>query len=109
MSFQDEQQKIEESLTQLSWGERMLRSFGPLAGGYLLDVMDLATWGPVGFYLGPVIGGLLGWWLSTVYQLGWLAQLIVMTLTAAYCLMPGTELLPVATIVFALIRFAQPK
>ena len=109
MKFEQQQQEIDDSLNQLSWGERLLRSFGPLAGGYLLDLMDLATFGPVGFYLGPVLGGLLGWWLATVYRFGVLGQSVMTFITALYCVLPGTELLPLATIVLALVRFSNKK
>jgi len=89
--------------------ERLLRSFGPLAGGMLLDTADLLTWGPVGMYLGPVVGGFLGWWLARVYGLGVIGQCVVITLAVVYCTMPGTALLPLATVVFALIRFAEKR
>jgi hypothetical protein len=46
---------------EMGTAERLLRSFGPLAVGLLLDAADSMTWGPVGMYLGPVVGGILGW------------------------------------------------
>lgn len=107
--FEQQQQEIDDSLNQLSWGERVLRSFGPLAGGYFLDILDLATFGPLGFYLGPLMGGLLGWWLATVYRFGIFWQTVMTLLTAIYCMFPGTEFVPLATLVFALVRFANKK
>lgn len=89
--------------------ERLLRSFGPLAGGILLDVVDLATFGAWGFYLGPIIGGLLGWWLAQVYGFGVLGQCMLILVVAVYCALPATELVPLATLVFALVRFAESK
>jgi hypothetical protein len=109
MKLNIQQQKIDDSVGQLSWGERVLSSFGPLAGGYLLDLMDLATFGPLGFYLGPLLGGLLGWWLATVYRFGVLGQSILALLTALYCMFPATEFLPLATIVLALVRFSKKQ
>ena len=109
LNFKQQQKQIDDSLNQLSWGERLMRLLGPLAGGYLLDVMDLFTFGPVGFYLGPLLGGLLGWWLATVYRFGVLGQSVMILITALYCLFPGTELLPLATILLALVRFASNK
>lgn len=107
MNFKEQQQQIDREVKKLSWGERVLRSFGPLAGGYLLDVLDLATFGPLGLYLGPLLGGLLGWWLASVYRFGWLGQSLLILLTMVYCMIPATEFVPLATIVFALIRFAK--
>jgi ABC-type nitrate/sulfonate/bicarbonate transport system permease component len=98
-----------EEVLEMSTAERLLRSFGPLAGGLLLDLTDLLTFGSVGFYLGPLIGGLLGWWLARVYGFGLTGQCISITLTVVYCTLPGTALLPLATVVFALIRFAEKR
>jgi hypothetical protein len=101
----DDQGEVREMGT----AERLLRSFGPLAGGLLLDAADLVTWGPVGMYLGPVIGGFLGWWLARVYGLGIGGQCVVITVAVVYLTLPGTALLPLATVVFALIRFAEKR
>ena len=98
-----------ETIKELSTAERLLRSFGPLAGGLLIDFADLATFGTVGLILGPIIGGLLGWWLATIYRFGLLGQCVIIAITAAYCAFPGTGLLPLATLVFALIRFRERK
>ena len=99
----------DQAIKELSTGERLLRSFGPLAGGLLIDLVDLATFGTVGLVLGPIIGGLLGWWLAIIYRLGLLGQCVIIAITAAYCAFPGTGLLPLATLVFALIRFRERK
>ena len=107
MSFEQQQKEIDESLAQPSKGERLLHSIGPLAAGYLVDALDLFTFGPIGFYLGPMLGGLLGWWLAKVYRLGALGQSIMTLLTAVYCMFPATEFVPLATIILALIRFAK--
>ncbi len=89
--------------------QRSLRAFGPLGAGYLLDAVDLLTFGPLGFYLGPLLGGLLGLWIASVYGLGWLGQTAVVLLAAIYCMLPMTEFMPLATIGFALLRFAETR
>ena len=43
------------------------RTIGPIAAGLLLDLVDLASFGPVGVVPGLAIGGGLGWVLSGVY------------------------------------------
>lgn len=108
-STEPETQAAAEQVREMSTAERLLRSFGPLAGGMLLDLADLLTFGSVGFYLGPVIGGLLGWWLARVYGFGIAGQCICITLAVVYCTFPGTALLPLATVIFALIRFAEKR
>ena len=87
----------------------MLRAFGPLGGGILLDVADLTTFGSFGLYLGPLVGALLGWWLATVYKFGVWGQCGLIFVAALYCALPLTSLVPLATVVFALIRFAESK
>ncbi len=96
-------------VAEMSTAERTLRAFGPLGGGLLLDAVDLATFGVIGFYLGPILGGILGWWLSSVYGFGTLGQCMIIVLIVVYFTLPGTSVVPVATIVFALIRFADKK
>ncbi len=101
--------KQKETVTEMSASERTIRAFGPLGIGLLLDLVDLATFGAIGFYAGPIVGGLLGWWLATVYRFGILGQCVIILLTAVYLMFPATELLPLATIVLALIKFADKK
>ncbi len=103
------EQKNHETITEMSTSERFVRAFGPLGGGLLLDFADLATFGSIGFYLGPIIGGLMGWWLASVYRFGLLGQCVLIVITAAYCTLPSTALVPLATIVFALVKFADRK
>ena len=98
-----------EKIKELSASERFLRAFGPLGGGLLLDFADLSTFGVIGFYVGPLIGGLLGWWLATVYRFGMMGQCALTIVAAVYCTLPGTSMLPIATVVFALIKFAEKR
>ncbi|MGQ0633305.1 MAG: hypothetical protein ACT4QC_01740 [Planctomycetaceae bacterium] len=87
--------------------ERLHRALGPLAGGIIIDFVDFATFGPIGLVLGPVLGGLAGWWVSSIYQFGWRGRAVVATLAAVYCTIPFTELLPLATLVAAVARFFE--
>ena len=96
-------------IEEMSNSERLLRAFGPLGAGLILDFADLTTFGVIGFYLGPIIGGLLGWWLASVYRFGPVGQCIIILIAAVYCALPGTGMMPLATIVFALIKFAEKK
>ena len=88
---------------------RIHRAIGPLAGGLILDFVDLATFGPLGI-VGLFIGGLIGWWVSSIYNFSKKARLLWAMLAAIYCLFPLTELIPVATIISAFARFEEnPK
>ena len=48
------EEKNIQRVHKLSILERLHRSIGPVAGGMILDFADLATFGPLGFYLGPI-------------------------------------------------------
>jgi len=87
--------------------ERLHRALGPLAGGIIIDFVDFATFGPIGLVLGPVLGGMAGWWVSSIYNFGTRGRVIVATLAAIYCTIPFTELLPLATLVAAVARFFE--
>ncbi len=90
---------------------RFERALGPVAAGVILDLVDLATFGPVGIFLGPLLGGLVGWYLSGVLCIPQRWRFSVAALAGFYCMLPRTEFIPVATIVGALARFfeAGPK
>ena len=87
--------------------ERTHRALGPLAAGIIIDVVDFATFGPIGLVLGPILGGLAGWWVSSIYHFRTRGRLIVAILAAIYCTIPFTELLPLATLVAAAARFFE--
>jgi hypothetical protein len=44
---------------------RLNRAFGPVVAGMILDVVDLATFGPIGFFLGIPVGLAAGYWLGS--------------------------------------------
>ena len=105
MDFEQQQKTIDEQVTRPSMGERFFNAFGPLTAGIALDLLDLATFGAWGLYLGPLFGALMGWWFSTTLKLGLWSQSLVMVLAGLYCALPSTELIPFATVVFATVRF----
>ena len=92
-----------------SLSRRLYQALGPLAGGILLDVLDLATFGPVGMYGGFVIAAALGWWISSLYELSTRMRLVFAALAAVYIAIPFTEILPLATAVSALARLRERR
>jgi hypothetical protein len=86
---------------------RLHRAFGPLAGAMLLDMVDLATLGPIGLVLGPALGGIVGWWVSGIYEFSTRGRLTFAILAAVYCTIPFTEPLPLATAIAAVARFRE--
>ncbi|MEP5613572.1 MAG: hypothetical protein ABJP45_15075 [Cyclobacteriaceae bacterium] len=86
--------------------DRLNRAFGPLIGAMILDLVDLATFGPLGIG-GFIIGTAVGWWILSVYDIPQRTRMILAVLAGIYCLAPFTEFIPVATLVTAIARFKQ--
>jgi hypothetical protein len=79
-------------------------AFGPVVAGLIIDAVDLVTFGPVGLALGFPIGAAAGYWLARSLRLETNASLICAVMAGIYCTIPGTELLPLGTLVGALVR-----
>ena len=90
--------------SSLLW--RLHRALGPIAGGLVLDFVDLTTFGPLGA-IGLFIGVGVGWWISSIYNFSPRVRVILALLAGTYCLLPMTELLPVATIISGVARFGE--
>ena len=88
--------------------ERLQRSFGFLIGAMILDIVDLASFGPLGIG-GFFIGIFVGWWMLSVYDLSIKTKIWLSLLAGIYCLVPFTELIPVATLITAFARFKDKK
>ncbi len=85
------------------------RAFGPVLAGLLIDLVDLATFGPMGLFLGFILGGGVAWYLCGLYGLP-LRQKLMWTIAAGvYCTIPFTEFIPVGTLVGAFIRYRELK
>lgn len=87
------------------FGRRMNRAFGPIAAGMIIDLVDLATFGQIGLFMGLPVGGLAGYWMGTALGLGRKAALWCALAAGIYCMLPLTEVLPLATLVGAWVRF----
>ena len=87
--------------------QRLNRAFGPVVAGLIIDFVDLATFGPIGRYLGFPIGAFAGYWMGRALGLDRKPSLVCALLAGAYCMMPGTEMIPLATVVGALARYRE--
>jgi hypothetical protein len=85
--------------------ERLYVALGPIAGCLVLDLVDFVTLGPIGLVIGIPIGAAVGWWLGSLYGLERPGRITVAVLSAVYCTIPFTELLPLATLSGAVARF----
>jgi len=88
--------------------QRLYKALGPITGGLLLDFVDLTTFGPLGIFFGGVLGAMVAWWITSTYNITGTAKLFLITIAAMYCTIPLTELVPMATIFFAICRFFEP-
>ena len=86
---------------------RLNRAFGPVVAGLIIDLVDLATFGPIGLVLGLPIGGAAGYWMGRTLGLNKKASLLCALAAGVYCTIPGTEMLPIATVVGACARYYE--
>jgi hypothetical protein len=84
---------------------RLHEALGPILGGLILDVVDFATLGPLGLYIGWLAGALAGLWIASIYKFSWKARVLFAIFAAIYCTIPFTGPLPLATMVSAVARF----
>jgi len=78
--------------------------WGPVLAAILLDFADLLSFGPQGLLIGLVAGSALGWRIAAASGFSVKGRLICAGLAALYCMVPFTELLPMATIVTTVSR-----
>lgn len=76
----------------------------PILAALAIDLVDLATFGPVGLYTGLILGAAAGYWLAPILGFPlhrrWLSALA----TGVYCTLPMTGLIPLATLVSVIAR-----
>lgn len=87
--------------------KRLNKALGPVMAGFIIDVVDFATFGPIGLVLGLPVGGLAGYWLGKTMGLKKQACLLCALAAGVYCTIPFTELLPLGTMVGAYARYRQ--
>ena len=98
MSELEKQQSPSRKLSRYNY------AFGPVGAGLIIDAVDFVTFGPVGLALGFPLGAAAGYWLARSLRLETNTSLICALIAGVYCTMPGTELLPLGTLVGALVR-----
>jgi hypothetical protein len=85
--------------------QRLYYALGPLAAGIILDVLDLATFGPIGIVIGALVGGYAGWILGECEGFDHSIRIAFAICAAAYMTIPFTEPFPAATILIFTARF----
>lgn len=87
--------------------KRANRAFGPIMAGMIIDLVDAALLGPLHLILGFPIGALAGYWMGRALGLRNKASWWCALAAGIYCSIPGTEFIPLGTIVGACVRFKE--
>ena len=91
-----------------SFSARLTRTFGPVLPGLVLDFADFfALTRTVGPWASFPIGFAIGVWLSLFYPFGFGWRFVIALGSGLYTLTPGTEYIPLATILTCLGRFIE--
>lgn len=91
-----------------SFWSRLQRALGPALPGLLLDLADLCSLtNRVGPFASFPIGLAIGIWLSSYYPFGFGWRCAIAVASGLYTLTPGTEYIPLATIMTCLGRFVE--
>jgi hypothetical protein len=85
------------------WG----RAVGPVLAGVIIDVLDLATIGAMGLYLGFLLGAPAGWYLARHLGLDRRRAFGAALGCGLYCTIPFTSPIPVATMIGIWARARQ--
>ena len=101
----EQEAEAAEPVDNRSLFQRLHEALGPILGGMILDAVDFATFGPIGFYLGPIAGAVAGLWIASIYKFSKKGRILFMILAAVYCAIPFTSPFPLATFVSAAARF----
>lgn len=80
----------------------------PTLVGFLLDALDVLTFGPLGLRGGLVAGSLAAFALLSMLGVPFRFRIPIALGAGVYCAMPGTEFLPLGTLIGVLLRAARP-
>ena len=111
MSINTEDQTDESKLADeptLNLVARIRKALGPALPGITLDSIDaLSLTSTVGPFASFPIGFVVGIWLSSYYRFSWGWKALITVSSGLYTLTPGTEAIPLATILTCLGRFVE--
>lgn len=94
--------------TTLSLWERIRKALGPAIPSITLDLFDAMSLTRIaGPFASFPIGLVIGIWLSSYYRFSWGWKALIAVSSGIYTLTPGTEAIPLATILTCLGRFVE--
>ncbi len=92
-----------------STARRLNVAFGPIMAGAIIDLVDVATFGPLRRFIGFPAGAIAGYWMASIFKLPQRQRLLMSLAAGIYCLIPGHSVIPLATMIGAYIRFRTFK
>jgi hypothetical protein len=90
-------------------GGGLKRLVAPMLAGAVIDAVDFVTFGPIGLTVGFVLGGAFGYWLAPELGFPERRRWVAAALSGAYCTLPMTGFLPLATMVAGVVRALEPS
>lgn len=82
--------------------------WSPLRAGLLLDALDLLTFGPLGLRGGLLLGAVAAFLLLSKVGVPLRVRVPLAVAAGLYCAIPGTELLPLGTLLSLFIQRIPP-
>ena len=82
-------------------------AIGPVLAGMIIDVLDIATFGATGLYIGFLLGAPAGWYLARRMGLDPKRAFLAAIVCGVYCTIPFTSPIPVATLIGVWARARQ--
>lgn len=82
-------------------------SLNPVFLGMLIDLLDFATFGPIGIRIGFIVGGLLTALVCMLQGVRMRYTLLMALAAGLYCAFPMTERLPLATLIALFMKFTR--
>jgi hypothetical protein len=86
-------------------GRNLADAFGPLAAAVLVDAVDFVSFGQIGLLVGMFVGGTFTYVYTSMYGLPVWQRMLWSIAAGFYCLLPRTQLIPMATLVVAFSQY----
>jgi hypothetical protein len=90
------------------WGrlKERLPILESVLGAMILDALDVTDLPLVSWWYGIPASLLLGFWVASLFKFPFVTRIVMACMAAIYFILPGTEMVPLATIVVTAARLA---
>ncbi len=94
-----EVERLDPEESEAGAASRWGGAIGPVLAGMIIDVLDIATFGATGLYIGFLLGAPAGWYLARRLGLDPKRAFLAAIGSGVYCTIPFTSPIPVATLI----------